>query len=318
MKKRRKKWFGYFSVIALLILLIIVILFSFDFYEKSKENEISAEEWHMLGDGVYFDIYTENTKEQVRNGIFENVTADTVFYASIQNSGQERYVKLACYLNYERISIEILNNRYDSDQILLKDKDNITIPFKLKGEINPNENYKLLISLFLGTDLHESDTKYETTQHTLSYDYYLKNRNDSIINLSLPQDSSTEFIDYDFPGFVLNTDYSSTSDSVKLPPAELKATPGESFELAYRIGQIADAHQQLMIVTIDYQQVNINEERSLIIKTEEDHTSFGKITLKAPETKGKYEICALLVPEPESTNEFTFLENAYRFTLIVE
>lgn len=318
MKKRRKKWFGYFSVIALLILLIIVVLFSFDFYEKSKENEIAAEEWHMLGDGVYFDIYTESTKEQVRDGIFENVTADTVFYASIQNSGQERYVKLACYLNYERISVEMLNDNYDSDQILLKDKDNITIPFKLKGEINPNENYKLLISLFLGTDLHESDTKYETTQHTLSYDYYLKNRNDSIINLGLPQDSSTEFIDYDFPGFVLNTDYSSTSDGIELPPSEIQTAPGESFELAYRIGQIADAHQQLMIVTIDYQQVNMNGKSSLIIETKEGHTSFGKITLKAPEAKGKYEICALLVPDPESTNEFTFLENAYRFTLMVE
>lgn len=55
-----------------------------------------------------------------------------------------------------------------------------------------------------------------------------------------------------------------------------------------------------------------------MIETEEGHTSFGIITLKAPETKGKYEICSLLVPSPESSNEFTFLENAYRFTLTVE
>ena len=201
---------------------------------------------------------------------------------------------------------------------MLEDKDNITIPFKLKGEIDPDKNYKLLVSLFLGTNLHESDTKYETTQHTLSYDYYLKNREDSAISLNVPQDSSTELINYDFPGFVLNTDYLSTSDGIKLPPSEVKAAPGESFKLAYRIGQIGDAHQQLMLVTIDYQQANINGERSLMIETEEGHTSFGIITLKAPETKGKYEICSLLVPSPESSNEFTFLENAYRFTLTVE
>ena len=258
------------------------------------------------------------TNAQQTTGIFENITSDTVFYASIQNSGQERYVKLACYLNYERVSIEMLNSSYDNDQILLEDKDNITIPFKLKGEIDPDKNYKLLVSLFLGTNLHESDTKYETTQHTLSYDYYLKNREDSAISLNVPQDSSTELINYDFPGFVLNTDYLSTSDGIKLPPSEVKAAPGESFKLAYRIGQIGDAHQQLMLVTIDYQQANINGERSLMIETEEGHTSFGIITLKAPETKGKYEICSLLVPSPESSNEFTFLENAYRFTLTVE
>ena len=57
----------------------------------------------------------------------------------------------------------------------------------------------------------------------------------------------------------------------------------------YRIGQIGDAHQQLMLVTIDYQQAHINGERSLMIETEEGRTSFGLITLKVPETKGKYE-----------------------------
>ena len=55
-----------------------------------------------------------------------------------------------------------------------------------------------------------------------------------------------------------------------------------------------------------------------MIETEEGCTSFGLITLKAPETKGKYEICALVVLNPESSNEFTLLENAYRFTLTVE
>lgn len=315
MRVWRKKIFW----VSILIIIMVVTLTLLLLYFHGKSNkEAEPEEWHMIGDGVYFNVYTEDTKGQETTGIFENITSDTVFYASIQNSGQERYVKLACYLNYERVSIEMLNSSYDNDQILLEDKDNITIPFKLKGEIDPDKNYKLLVSLFLGTNLHESDTKYETTQHTLSYDYYLKNREDSAISLNVPQDSSTELINYDFPGFVLNTDYLSTSDGIKLPPSEVKAAPGESFKLAYRIGQIGDAHQQLMLVTIDYQQANINGERSLMIETEEGHTSFGIITLKAPETKGKYEICALLVPSPESSNEFTFLENAYRFTLTVE
>ena len=303
--------------IPIIIMVVTLTLFLLYFHGKSNK-EAEQEEWHMNGDGVYFNVYTEDTKGQETTGIFENITSDTVFYASIQNSGQERCVKLACYLNYESVSIEMLNSSYDNDQIFLEDKANITIPFKLKGTIDPDKNYKLLVSLFFGTNLHESDTQYQTTEHTLSYDYYLKNSEDSAIRFDVSQDNSTELINYDFPGFVLNTDYSSASDSVKFPPSEVKAAPGETFQLAYRIGQIGDAHQQLMLVTIDYQQATINGEKSLLIETQEAHTSFGLITLKAPETKGKYEICALLVPNPESSNEFVPLENAYRFTLTVE
>lgn len=215
MRVWRKKTF----LVSVPIIIMAVTLTLLLLYFHGKSNmEAEPEEWHMIGDGVYFNVYTEDAKGQEMNGIFENITSDTVFYASVQNSDQERCVKLACYLNYERVPIEMLDSSYDNDQILLEDKDNITIPFKL----------------------------------------------------------------------------------------------------AYRIGQIGYAHQQLMLVTIDYQQADINGERFLAIETEEGHTTFGIIMLKAPETKGKYEICALLVPNPESSNEFTFLENAYRFTLTVE
>ena len=312
---KKKYFFVFIPIIIMIVTLTLLLLY---FHGKSNNKEANQEEWHMNGDGVYFNIYTEDTKGQEMTGIFENITSDTVFYASIQNSGQERCVKLACYLNYESVSIEMLNSSYDNDQIFLEDKANITIPFKLKDTIDSDKNYKLLVSLFFGTNLHESDTQYETTEHTLSYDYYLKNSEDSAIRFDVSQDNSTELINYDFPGFVLNTDYSSASDDVKLPPSEIKVAPGETFQLAYRIGQIGDTHQQLMLVTIDYQQATINGEKSLLIETQEDHTSFGLITLKAPETIGKYEICALLVPNPESSNEFVPLENAYRFTLTVE
>lgn len=314
----RKKVPGKALLIAVsMIAVALVSVASLAFFQEGHGPEAEPEEWHMIGDGVYLNVYTDDSRGQVADGIFENVTEDTVFYASIQNSGQERQVRLACYLNYERIPIEILDDSYD-EQILIQDKANITIPFRLKGEILPDTNYKLLVSLFLGTDLHESDTEYQTTQHTLSYDYYLKNSESAGPDLQLAADHSTKYLDYDFPSFVLNTDFASDSDGVRLPPSELKAAPGESFELAYRIGKIDDAGRQLMIVTIDYQQANINGERSLLIETEEGRTSFGTITLRAPEVSGKYEICALVVPDPEEANDFTLLENAYRFTLTVE
>ena len=152
---RKKIFWVFISIIIMVITLTLLLLY----FHGESNKEVEPEEWHMHGDGVYLNVYTEDTKGQETTGCFENVTSDTVFYASIQNSGQERYVKLACYLNYESVSIEMLNSSYDTDQILLKDNTNITIPFKLKGKIDASKNYKLLVSLFLGTNLHESDTK---------------------------------------------------------------------------------------------------------------------------------------------------------------
>lgn len=154
MRVWRKKIFW----VSILIIIMVVTLTLLLLYFHGKSNkEAEPEEWHMIDDGVYFNVYTEDTKGQETTGIFENITSDTVFYASIQNSGQERYVKLACYLNYERVSIEMLNSSYDNDQILLEDKDNITIPFKLKGEIDPDKNY--VNEIIEDMDRHQVDAK---------------------------------------------------------------------------------------------------------------------------------------------------------------
>lgn len=63
-----------------------------------------------------------------------------------------------------------------------------------------------------------------------------------------------------------------------------------------------------MFATMDYQRTHINGKRPLVIEIEEVHTPFEIIIPNTPETKRTYEICTLLVPNPKSTNEFTFGE----------
>lgn len=284
----------------------------------SKGQLLAAEELHLIGDGVYFNVFTQETREEEKNGIFKNIDNDSVFYASLQNSGKDRYVTLAGYLNYKSISLEILDENYRQEQIFLEDGANILIPFKLNADIDKNTNYKFLISLFMGSDLHESDTHYQTTQYAISYDYFIQNQSDNSVDLALVNLEPLEYITSEFSGIVLNTDFSTNTDAIKLPPSELVVTQGESFDLAYRIGHISNAQSHLLIVTLGYQQAQINDRDSLLINTPENKVSFGKITLTAPTEKGKYEICALAVPDPETPSPFIPLENTYRFTVTVQ
>ena len=104
---------------------------------------------------------------------------------------------------------------------------------------------------------------------------------------------------------------------LKLPPPEINAKAGSTVNLAYRIGQIGAADSQLLIVTLNYHQTQINNADYLLVDTEASKTAYGTLALTAPSEKGLYEICALVVPDPTKPNDFLPLENAYRFTLNV-
>lgn len=83
------------------------------------------------------------------------------------------------------------------------------------------------------------------------------------------------------------------------------------------LGQIGAADSQLLIVTLNYHQTQINNADYLLVDTEASKTAYGTLALTAPSEKGLYEICALVVPDPTKPNDFLPLENAYRFTLNV-
>ena len=219
------------------VAMAIVMLTSFPNNSLNSRSHFlrNPEDNHLIGDGVYFNVFTEKTKGQETTGIFSGIDSSTVFYASIQNSGKERHMKLKGYLNYVSCPLEFLDESYAGDDIYLLDGDNIIIPFTIKSDIDPNTNYKLLLSLFLGTDQHEGSTHYQTTQHTMSYDYFIKNNPDSqTVDLALTKDISTQYTVSDFPGIVINEDFENT-ESVKLPPYSLKVEAGETFELSYKL-----------------------------------------------------------------------------------
>ncbi|MFZ2730700.1 MAG: hypothetical protein WAZ24_10080, partial [Blautia wexlerae] len=189
--------------------------------------------------------------------------------------------------------------------------------FKLDADISSNENHKFLISLFWGTDLHESDTKLKTNNYSLSYDFFIQNTQASDYNLNIETNTSYTLCNLDFPSIMINTDFDENADGVKLPPPEINAKAGSTVNLAYRIGQIGAADSQLLIVTLNYHQTQINNADYLLVDTEASKTAYGTLALTAPSEKGLYEICALVVPDPTKPNDFLPLENAYRFTLNV-
>ncbi len=306
------------GVIAVAMGIVMLTFFTDNSWNSRSSFLQNPEDNHLIGDGVYFNVFTGKTRGQETTGIFSGVDSSTVFYASIQNAGKDRHMKLKGYLNYVSCPLEFLDESYAGDDIYLLDGDNIIIPFTIKSDIDPNTNYKLLLSLFLGTDQHEGSTHYQTTQHTMSYDYFIKNNPDSqTVDLALTKDISTQYTVSDFPGIVINEDFENT-ESVKLPPYSLKVEAGETFELSYKLGHIT-TDSALLLITINYEQAILNNSATaLLIETPEGHLASGTISLTAPSTKGEYEICAVAVPSPSLSNPFELLENSYRFTLDVQ
>lgn len=285
--------------------------------QNPEDNLLIPEENHLIGDGVYFNVFTDKTRGQEITGVFSEIDSDTVFYASIQNAGKPRHMKLKGYLNYVSCPLEFLDESYKQEDIYILDGDNIIIPFVIKSNIDPNTNYKLLLSLFLGTDQHEGTVQYQTTEHTLSYDYFIQNdpRNQTV-DLTLVKDSNAQYTVSEFPGIVINDDFEKT-DSVKLPPYKLTVEVGEKFELAYKVGHIK-SDSTLLLVTVNYEQTMLNDgPTTLLIDTPEGFLASGVLSLTAPSAKGEYEICAVAVPSPTMPNDFDLLENSFRFTLDV-
>ena len=309
------------AVTAIIVVVAATIMLT-HFSEISLNERLPSlqnpEDNHLIGDGVYFNVFTDKTRGQETTGVFSEIDNSTVFYASIQNAGKNRHMKLKGYLNYISCSLEFLDKTYNEEDIYLLDGDNIIIPFVIKSNINPNTNYKLLISLFLGTDQHEGTVQYQTTQHTLSYDYFIKNNPDSqTVDLTLAKDKNTQYTESDFPGLVINEDFKNT-DSVKLPPYRLTVRAGETFELSYKIGHITTDFS-LLLVTINYEQAILNNDlTTLLVDTPEGFLASGTILLTAPSAKGEYELCAVAVPSTTKPNHFELLENSYRFTLDVQ
>lgn len=303
--------------IIIVLLSTIIIASPIILYFYKQHSLVQPEELHLNGDGVYFNIFTEDSRGEDTTGTLKNISDDTVLYASIQNAGKNRYMQLTGYLDYQEIPLTFLSEEYNTDNIYLEDGENIIIPFKLDADISSNENHKFLISLFWGTDLHESDTKLKTNNYSLSYDFFIQNTQASDYNLNIETNTSYSLCNLDFPSIMINTDFDENADGVKLPPPEINAKAGSTVNLAYRIGQIGAADSQLLIVTLNYHQTQINNADYLLVDTEASKTAYGTLALTAPSEKGLYEICALVVPDPTKPNDFLPLENAYRFTLNV-
>jgi len=312
----RKKHITVRRILISILLTVIIIAIPIILYFYKHHSVVQPEDSHLNGDGVYFNIFTKRTRGKSITGTFKNINHDTILYASIQNIGKNRHMKLTAYLDYHEIPLNILSKKYDSDNIYLKDGDNIIIPFKLNSKISSDENHKLLVSLFWGTDLHESNIQLKTNNYSLSYDFFIQNLQNTNYHLGI-ETTPVYFCNYDFPSVMINTDFNKNTPGANEPSSEIKVKANSNINLAYRIGKIKPANNQLLLVTMNYHQTKINNADYLLINTQDSKTAYGTFTIKAPSKKGLYEICAVVVTDPTKPNNFVPLENAYRFTLNV-
>ena len=86
-------------------------------YFYKQHSLVQPEELHLNGDGVYFNIFTEDSRGEDTTGTLKNIGDDTVLYASIQNAGKNRYMQLTGYLDYQEIPLTFLSEEYNTDNI---------------------------------------------------------------------------------------------------------------------------------------------------------------------------------------------------------
>lgn len=84
-------------------------------YFYKQHSLVQPEELHLNGDGVYFNIFTEDSRGEDTTGTLKNIGDDTVLYASIQNAGKNRYMQLTGYLDYQEIPLTFLSEEYNGE-----------------------------------------------------------------------------------------------------------------------------------------------------------------------------------------------------------
>jgi hypothetical protein len=109
------------------------------------------------------------------------------------------------------------------------------------------------------------------------------------------------------------------------PPVVFTVKPNQKFKLIYNVSSPSakENSQVLLLTTIGYKQVLINNKPYLLLEIPKDSTGIGEMELTAPDKPGLYEIISYSVCSPfnkfDGKNLLSFnIEASQRFTLRVK
>lgn len=289
-------------------------------------------------DTVYsVGVSNQNSDTDLKNNqqlAVTNLSEPFNFY--FRNQGKDRKMVMTVYYNYEQIDFKLnLEDDYTNQYVFdIKDGELIEETLYLDSTIEMNECMnKLMISFTSGYDTHQSDLDtYPTNEYgiTTIYDLFFTNNfeegNDKVDAASSePIIPKNVFQDFVSEPLIINMDYENKLQNQKLisvPEKNLQVQPNEKVNLMYNISN-SESNLALMILTVGFEQVKINNKYYEVIELNESNSVFNdSFDFVAPSEVGKYEVIAYLIYDPFKTMKSTSLFNStvghsYRFTLEV-
>lgn len=335
MKKR------FISVISLLLMLLSAEC-------HSKENVISEENIHPAQDvqesvtnsedshimdgmqellswntyGFLFGIYSDLSKGQVQDGIIELEHGSDNLYFLVESAGQQREIAVQIFIDYVQVPIIIDGEEYLTFFIDADEKFSQEYCFVINKELDESVDHKLTAVMTVATDKNAANVEgeYPFNDYSIAYDEILdiQGNSDQIIPDSL--------YDYEEPhetykdmwyGLIINDD--TEEFRRKVPEKEITVEPDAEIELQYQVGGYEDCSEVLFLVSLDMQQIPINNQNFLKLQVTDGKISNGILKLRTPSEPGLYDLTGWIIKDPfsEKAPKYTPLDAAYRFTLNV-
>lgn len=322
----------------ILILLIILLLASCsnltNDYAGIEINDYNPSLGGYLT-SYLIDATTKNSSDEFKANNLLYVPKDDVIkisYGNLDEGGDSNHVVMKVFYDYKMIDFKLADtDTYVSEYTFdLENGKKIDIPILLDDElIKFDQNiHKLLITFTTGYHQNASDFDSVTDEYGINavYDvvHDLDFENQTFpysYNYLLPEEN----FEQSYGKLVLNTDYDnvtpkSSFGGILNPTPSLNIKRGSDLDLMYNFEKNG-SNNALLIMTFNFAQVNINDKYAELIKLDgKEGTANGKISVKVPDTPGKYEVIGYVVHNPyeKYSGGSNMAYPSYRFTLIVE
>lgn len=281
------------------------------------------------------DAVTENSPDdfKVNNLLFvPNDEMIKIEYGNFSEDGNGHNVTMKLFYDYEMIDFKLADaDTYQSEyKFNLRSGEKIEIPILLNEDsIVSDENiHKLLVTFTTGSQQNASDFDIVTDEYGVNAVFdvvHNLNYENNIIPYSYDYILPENNFEQNYGKLIFNTDYENATQKSEFggvlnPTSSLNVKRGSDLDLMYNLNKNS-SDSALLIMTINFEQVNINNKYAELIKLDgKEGTANGRIKITVPDTPGKFEVIGYVVHDPfdKYSGSSNLVYPSYRFTLVVE
>lgn len=315
------------TILSILIILIACAIIALTYFIKTRSNVITTSNDEITKSN--FAIGLKSANKEIENLTFNyDGNGDWTGVVEIDNSNDvNKDCSLAMFVNYESIPFQAdtgSNSKLYKFSMLPNSTKDIKVTIS-KDYIKYKENF-IFINMNSDVDKSADDYKRIIRFNRIGTTYCMLN---TASNLTMPTQSfenidSANLCDAQkMKGYnIIINQNTSDKNNTDLLPNEIKTTPNKTLDFGLRTGGI-NTDDYLVMINLNNEPVNINGKPYLELKMPSAQFAFTKISLQAPQQKGKYELQAILIPKPwqkydKDGNGIELSKHSTRITLNVE